>query len=366
MGFLIIAIAATYAIKYALDKGKAEYGYTRDKRADEFARANPDWSPGRVRRHAKRAARGYWWDQIRNGFPEARSAYRENRDLAEATRVEAETAGMRRRAEVRARIRKALEEADRIRTEERDRFYGDDEPLPDGPKAGEAPKPASPASEPEPTPEKPEAAADGDKPVDETTPKPTPVEEKPEDLPQDTDADTDGAEVFPFKRPAPERDDEPTTGDTPEMTDTNPYQQAQTTVSGEVHGGYEQILAGYNADVERLEGNDAIYEQQIAAQEQLIQNLQDADAGYEQRMSGLRSMNADDNTVANDAYTREANENGLNAANVTLESIASQREANRIQLSAATAARDNWQERHGAVYDAKTSTGAAGDEALYR
>lgn len=479
MGFLIIAIAVTYAIKCALDKGKAEYGYTRDKKADEFARANPDWSPGRVRRHAKRAARGYWWDQIRNGFPEAKNAYRENRDLAEATRVEAETAGMRRRAEVRARIRKALEEADRIRTEERDRFYGDDEPLP------ERPKPAVPESTPAPeTAAAPDPVVHDDSPyvpgadgnADDEQPPPHLVDyakhtkcrdcggeiqvskdlERPgrwivrtthtdENCPQNPErptsrehgqkvADPEDAEVFPFKRPAPERDAEPTTGDTPEMTDNtnrngasgetieslkawsdagqeqakldawaddalrrteaaerrnprssrvnqpaDPGQRgtprgsyaptgggSSPTMSGEVHGGYEQILAGYSADVERLEGDDAIYEQQISALQQIIERKQDADAGYERRMAGLRAMNADDETVTNDAHTREANENGLHAANAALEEMSRQREANRIQLAAAIEARDSWQSRHGAVYEAKTSTGAAGDEALYR
>ena len=176
------------------------------------------------------------------------------------------------------------------------------------------------------------------------------------------------AEIFPFKRPASERDDEPTTGDAPPMTDTQPYQQTQTgtTVSGEVHGGYETILANYEADIARLEANDAIYELQIATQQKLIESLQEHDGIYEQRMAGFRQLNADDATIANDARTREQNEQNLLAANAGLEDLSRQREANRNQLAAATEARDSWVERHGSVYEAKTSTGARGDQALYQ
>jgi hypothetical protein len=115
------AIIITVAIAIFTERGKKEYGHTRDKAAAEFARAHPDWSPRKVMRHAKRRARGYWWDQISNGFPDYKRAHQESRELARAERAEAESGWLERRAELRKRTADALEKKDRLHREDAER-----------------------------------------------------------------------------------------------------------------------------------------------------------------------------------------------------------------------------------------------------
>lgn len=115
------AIIITVAIAIFTERGKKEYGHTRDKAAAEFARAHPDWSSRKVMRHAKRRARGYWWDQISNGFPDYKRAHQESRELAKAERAEAEAGWMQRRAELRKRTADALDKKDRLHREDAER-----------------------------------------------------------------------------------------------------------------------------------------------------------------------------------------------------------------------------------------------------
>lgn len=103
---------------------------------------------------------------------------------------------------------------------------------------------------------------------------------------------------------------------------TAPNERDTVTVTGDATG-YEQILAGYESNIELLE---------------------QLDTGYEAQIAMLRAQNADDDTIGDVATMREANEN---------------------QLTAARETRDNWVARHGAVYEAKVATGAEGDQALY-
>lgn len=86
------------------------------------------------------------------------------------------------------------------------------------------------------------------------------------------------------------------------------------------------------------------YEEILAAFDEEIEHQEEADERYELRMAQLRAHNADDETV---------------------EAVSRQREANETALAAAREARQNWVDRHGAVYDVKTATGARGDEAMY-
>lgn len=115
--------------------------------------------------------------------------------------------------------------------------------------------------------------------------------------------------------------------------------------------GYEQILASYDADIERRAGD---VDHQTAA----VARLEANDAGYEQRMAMLRSANADDTTIEQVAALREANEQQITVAREAAT-------AAHDGLTRAVAARDDWVSRHGAVHDAKTGTGARGDELLY-
>lgn len=125
---ILFAILLTFAIKTAWESGKTEFAHVRDQRAAELRGLYPGWSPKRIDRMARKAARGYWWDQIRRGFPETKAAYAENKERAKAARIEGETAGLQRRAEIRDRIRKALADAEEIRVRERARAAGGTQP----------------------------------------------------------------------------------------------------------------------------------------------------------------------------------------------------------------------------------------------
>jgi hypothetical protein len=121
MELVLFAIIVSVALHKAWEKGKTEYAHTRDKAAAEFSRAHTGWSPARIQRHARRRARGYWWDQIRHGWPDYRRAHAEARDLAEAERHETDLTFAQRRAELRRRIDAAQAERDRLQREEMER-----------------------------------------------------------------------------------------------------------------------------------------------------------------------------------------------------------------------------------------------------
>lgn len=358
---LVIAILVTWAIKRAVEDGKAEYGHIRDRRAAELARTYPDWSSGRVQRVARRAARGYWWRQIRRGWPEVRAAYTESRGLAEAARIEGETAGLQRSAEIRERIRKALADAEEIREKERRREAGVGEV--EAPEAKPEPAaettdarpPQAAAGEPrtsEPRPRAPEMEQGGedeaappsaqDEPLDPAT-EPTPPPPRPpqlcsncwsnppiqrdsgDDLCDDcwtnttsnaepiadpAPADQPGARIFPFKQPQATAAANPTEGDT------------MTVPTGE-YTGYEAAVANWTAI------------------EQLSQQL---NSHYEQLMAAYRSMNVDDQTIGRAGACHEAEEN---------------------HLVAVQSARSDFVSRHGAVKETKEATATSGDQALY-
>lgn len=360
---LLLAILITFAIRHAAENGKTEYAHIRDRRAAELARTYPDWSPSRIKRVARRAARGYWWHQIRHGFPEVRTAYTENKELAEAARVEAETAGLKRRSEIRERIRKALEEADQIREEQQRRWLDDDEKLPTTPwkTAQDQERPAG-GQDATKAADGPETAPHGpgeSKPVppqadDRTDPQngPEPIQppepdscyecgrqpavyrswagmfcdpcwlqrtgQEPGSTPHPDDPaapaskDERGARVIPLKPPqAP-------ASATPTPTEGDPM----TVPTGE-YTGYEAAVANWNA---------------IA---QLSQQLL---THYEQIMAAYKGMNTDDQTIGRAAACHEAEEQHLTAVQAALRDFVT---------------------RHGAVKETKEATGARGDEAVY-
>lgn len=351
---LILSILITVALRHAWENGKAEYAHVRGQRAAELARTYPDWSPGRVNRVARRAARRYWWQQIRGGFPEVRAAYTESKELAEATRLEGEAAGLQRRADIRERIRKALADAEKVRELEREReaeapgaakvldpdASKGDKPAPsakgdagktppkDGTGARPAPRPADPAPEPKteiPAPAAPPAppqpcAKCGTDPAwhrpgagrlcdscwtahqkDKPAPDPNPGAPEP--------AEPRSATVIPLKPP--------------QATASAPTKGENMTVPTGEYTGFEAAVANWTAI------------------EQLSQQL---NTHYEQLMAAYRAMQVDDQTIGRAAACHEAEEN---------------------HLVAVQAARGDFVSRHGAVKETKEATGTSGDQALY-
>ncbi|MGI5422975.1 hypothetical protein [Actinomadura luteofluorescens] len=339
---MLLSILITLAIRHAWENGRTEYAHVRDRRAAELAATYPTWSPSRVKRVARKAARRYWWRQIRKGFPEVRDAYSEGKELAEVTRIEAETAGLRRRADIRERIRKALAEAEEIRQREQAHKPGDPAPAAKGEQAkpaggNPAPQPGAadpadpgqrpakptpgPAADPSPA-EAPEAP---EKPCANCTTRPgRPRRDRThlcdrcwEDYFKDHFGETPqpghsakGATIIPLKPPQAPAPAQPTEGDT------------MTVPTGE-YTGYESAVANWT-EIERLS-----------------QQLQ---SHYEQLMAAYKSMNVDDQTITRAGACHEAEEN---------------------HLVAVQAARSDFVSRHGAVKETKEATGAAGDQALY-
>ncbi len=88
----------------AWNRAYGEYEHTRDRHAGQIAGDHPDWSPRRVRRHARWRAGSYWWREITDGFPTMRQARAEHRSTAEAERAEGHLRHGQRMREVRQRL----------------------------------------------------------------------------------------------------------------------------------------------------------------------------------------------------------------------------------------------------------------------
>ncbi|MEV4672779.1 hypothetical protein AB0K34_14075 [Actinomadura sp. NPDC049382] len=370
---LLLSILITLALRHAIENGKTEYAHIRDQRAAEIARTYPHWSPSRVKRVARRAARQYWWGQIRGGFPEVRAAYAENKELAEAARIEAETAGLQRRAEIRERVRVALEEAEKIRSGGRrgegtkegsaegtsprqpvpapDEPAQDDaaEPAPDH--SGDPAGPAGPADDAErPAPAAPAEAPSRSSETDQTPqpdgPDTDPATEDPPAAPARCDfCDDAPAQPYPTGGhrcavcwqprtapqpvPVPDLDDgvnatviplkPPPAPAAAPSTEGDPM----TTVPTGEYTGYEAAVANWNA-IQRLS-------------QQLLSH-------YEALMASYRGMNVDDPTIGRAAACHEAEEQ---------------------HLIAVQAASGDFLSRHGAVKETKEATATTGDQAVY-
>lgn len=448
---LILVVVLTLAIRSTVEKGRREYGASAARYAKDLGKAHPNWTKEKAQRRARRMARGYWWDQVRRGFPDTKAAYAEARELAEAERLEAERDGLRRRKEIRERMAQAIEEAETLRKKEWEAYRAGDPQTPNPPYWGDGKRrrrrPKNTASPPS----APPTAAPAPK-SDEPSPRPSPAVDWPEGLilvvnsktrqpiDQQTGAwhwkgtvytaedvrrridlirqnpdlvydvrDSKGRSVrdqFDTTRPAPnpdprsasapeakpvdpERpsdtdppDDDPGSGAKPAPGDrkvvpigrsattrpasatTTKGEATVTTMTGEVNG-YEQIVASYNADVERLEEAAAACESRLATHQDEIEALEDADTAYERRIAGLRNLDVDDDTIGDVARLREQNEINLNVARETHEKLSAAAETNRTHLAAAREARDNLIARHGAVKETREATGARGDNALY-
>lgn len=154
-------ILVSWWIKHFWENGQTEYAHALDRHAKEVAKAHPDWSQRRVQRHARRQTRGYWWDQVQQGFPDFWEARDADRDTIAARREEAKLSTAKRRRDAWQRIRDAKAEWERLHDEDRAR--------------DEAPD-AKPDSEPRPAPD----ASDADPEiidaeiVDDGTPTPEP------------------------------------------------------------------------------------------------------------------------------------------------------------------------------------------------
>lgn len=369
---LLLSLLIAYAIHRGIENGKTEYAHIRDRQASELARTYPDWSPGRVQRVARRAARRYWWGQIRRGFPEVRAAHAENKELAEAARIEAETAGLVRRAEIRERVRKALKEAETIRGREaRPAEAATDGPAEDADDTG-AQQPAAAADAPVPDDvvepatqepsdpagaharpdqaEVPDEVADGptegrrtagpnradsDPAASPDAPAPQPCGScgdtpawphpegghrcilcwapRPAPWPAPAPADDGGvrAIVIPLKQPQAPASAPSTEGDPMTAVPTGEYT------------GYEAAVANWSA-IKQLS-------------QQLLEH-------YEALMASYRSMNVEDATIDRAATCHEAEEQHL--------------------LAVQTASSD-FLTRHGAVKETKESTATTGDQAVY-
>lgn len=301
----VTAIVITWVLKHWVEKGKQEYAHTRDTHAAEIARAHPDWSERRIQRHARRRARGYWWDQIRRDFPDLKAAYEEDRLIAEHERIRAELDGVKRRKELRDRIREALEENQRIAEQERA-----EEEARRATKAKDpatVPGPAKPESAPEPTPEpEPEAA--------KTVPEPAPGAATQPEPATDDNAKTIpvvDAEVLPFRRPA---------GPTPVPT---PSGEEMTDIPTGEYTGYEAAVNDWDA---------------------MTEVLADVNRFFETRMSEYRRLNIDDETVeqANHCKTK----------------------AEELATAIEEASKD-WVDRHGSVKERKDATSTSGDHDAY-
>jgi hypothetical protein len=160
----------------------------------------------------------------------------------------------------------------------------------------------------------------------------------------DTDPDKEWAVTYPDGTPDPDYQprtppEPPNGGGSPPPAD--PDSQPDRTV---VPIRPDNATATNERDTVTVTGDATGYEQILAGYESNIEMLEQVDAGYEAQIVMLRNLKADDDTIGDVAAMREANEN---------------------QLAAARETRDNWVSKHGSVYDMKVATGAEGDQALY-
>lgn len=179
MSALLFSIAVTWWIKHFGQNGHAEYELALAREAATIRKAHPDWSQRRVRRHAKKATRSYWWNQAIRGFPDIREAREADREAAQARWAEEQLATFVRRRDAWRRIRDAKAEWDRLHDEERQAREGDT--------TGPEPAPAREA--------------------DTAGPEPAPAQEDTggQDRPEVVDAEIVDAEIVDDEPPTPQR-----------------------------------------------------------------------------------------------------------------------------------------------------------------
>lgn len=339
MGVLITAIVITIAIKHFWEKGAREYAHTRDTAAAQLARQHAGWSPRKIQRHARRRARTYWWDQIREGFPDLKQAYEEDRLAAEAERARAVLDGVKRRKEMRDRIREAMEEHHRIREQERLEEESRRQPVVEEPRPADdarpTPAPASPAApEPPPAP----AAGEGAKrqpPVQEPYTGPGGPAPAPHVPPRTPDRPAGASE-----RDRPDPDDPPPAGK-PDATVT-PIRPTPASSTGPAR---PPTPSSGEATVTNVPtGEYTGFESATNDWEALSEVLGDLNRFFEARMSAYRRLNMDDETIEQANHCK----------------------AKAEELATAIAeAGEHWQDSHGSVKERVDATGAHGDAEAY-
>jgi hypothetical protein len=156
---LIASVIITWLIMRASRHVRDEWRHSRDSHAGKLSREHPDWSPGRVRRNARRRARGDWWTEIWDGFPTLRRTLAEDRLLARTTRAEEEAAGEERVRGLHERLNAAAAKRDAARAAREQVTWGADPDRPQVPPgqpgtphdpAGVPPLPAETVGKPQP------------------------------------------------------------------------------------------------------------------------------------------------------------------------------------------------------------------------
>ena len=112
---ILVCLFITFLIMRAHHAVKSEWQHSRDTHAADLSREHPDWSPGRIRRNARRRARGDWLTEIGEGFPTLRQTLAEDRVLAQAVRHEKLAAGEERIGKLRDRVAAAIERREALR-----------------------------------------------------------------------------------------------------------------------------------------------------------------------------------------------------------------------------------------------------------
>jgi hypothetical protein len=105
---LIASVIITWLLMRAGRAVRNEWQHSRDTHGNDLARQHPDWSPHRVRRNARRRARGDWLTEIRDGFPSLKQSLAEDRLLARTVREERIAAGEDRMRGLRERLNAAV------------------------------------------------------------------------------------------------------------------------------------------------------------------------------------------------------------------------------------------------------------------
>ena len=130
---LITATLIAWVVIRCWEALKAEWRHTRDRHIAGLAREHADWSPGRIRRHARYRARAYWWNEIGAGFPTWKAGWTENRLVARLALERTLTEGHKRIKDVKQAI--ADVQAER-------KAAAEDDPAPVRPEPGTGTKPA--------------------------------------------------------------------------------------------------------------------------------------------------------------------------------------------------------------------------------
>lgn len=170
MAELLVCVGIVWILSRVHRWAKDEWRHSRENHIVRLTREHQDWSPGRIRRHARRRARGDWLAELRDGFPSLRQMLAEDRELARTVRLEAEAAGAMRMRDLRARARAAIADRDAARRDGARHVTGPEAvPVPAAPGAapgtppGAAPAPdgAAPGSTPDAAPADSTPAAPG-------------------------------------------------------------------------------------------------------------------------------------------------------------------------------------------------------------